>query len=79
MILFKTSLAISATDNPNKNAIGVASATHTLVSPFLKRLQEPDIGTSTIGKVKDILNRILIILQHDTTVEAGYIFPFVYS
>ena len=77
MILFKPYLALSATDETNKNARGVASAAHTLVSPFLKRLQELDIHTSNTGKVKECLNRIVIGLSHNTTVEAGEIYPFV--
>ena len=52
IISFKPSLAISTTDDTNKNARGVASEAHTLVLPLLKRLQESDIHTSTIGKVK---------------------------
>ena len=51
---------------------------HTLVSPLLKRLQEPDIHTSTIGKVKGYLNIIVIGLSHYNTVEAGELLPFVY-
>ena len=78
MIFFKTSLAISAADDPNKNARGVASAAHTLVLLFLKRLQEPDIHTYTIRKVKERLNIIVIGLSQNTTVEAGKIFTFVY-
>ena len=53
MILFKPSIALSTTDDPNKNARGVESASHTLVSPFLKRLQKPDIRKPIIGKVKE--------------------------
>ena len=78
MILFSPHLALSATDKPNKNARGVASAAHTLVLPLLKRLQEPDIHTSSIGKVKDFWNIIVIGLSHNTTVEAGELLPFVY-
>ena len=37
MNFFKPSLALSATDEPNKHAKGVASAAHTVVSPLLKR------------------------------------------
>ena len=78
MNLFKPSLALSATNDPNKNLRGVASAAHTLVLPFIKRLQEPDIHTYTIGKVKECLDRIVIGLSHNNTVEDGYLFPFVY-
>ena len=78
MILFKPSLSLSETDEPNQNARGVASVAHTLVSPLLKRLQEPDIQTSTIGKVKGCLNIIVIGLSHNTTVEARELFPLVY-
>ena len=71
MVLFKTYLKLSATDEQNKNARGVASAAHTLVLTLLKGIQETDTHTSTIGKVKDCLNRIVIGLSHNTTVEAG--------
>ena len=76
--MFKPSLALSATDEPNKNSRGVVSAAHTLVSPLLKIFQEPDIHTSTIGKVKDCLNIIVIGLSYNTTVEYGVLFTFVY-
>ena len=78
MILFKPSLELSATDDPNKNTRGVPSAAHTLISPLLKRIHKPDIHTYTIGKVKKHLNIILIVLSHNTTIEAGEIPPFVY-
>ena len=78
IILFKPSLALSATDDPNKNARGVASAAHTLMLLFLKRLQEPDIQTSTIGKVKDFLNIIVIVLSHNTTFKAVELLTVVY-
>ena len=78
MILFDPSLALSATDDPKINTGGVASAAHTQVLPLFKRPQEPDIHTSTIGKVKDCLNIIVIGLPHNTTVEAGELSPFVY-
>ena len=66
MVLFKPYLALSATDEPNKNSRGVASLAQTLVLPFPKRIQEPDFHTSTIGKVKECLNRIAIGLSHNT-------------
>ena len=78
MILFKPSFALSATNESNKNARGVASATRTLVLSLLKRIQELDIHKYTIGKFKECLNRIVIGLSHNTTVEAGHILPFVY-
>ena len=78
MILFFLSLSLSATDEPNQNVRGVASAAHILVSPLLKILQEPDIHTSTIGKLKGCLNIIVLGLSHNTTVEAGELLPFVY-
>ena len=71
MVLFKPSLVLSAAYDPNKNSRGVSSAAHTLVLLLLKRLQEPYIHTSTIGKVKECLNII-------ATVEAGEIFTLVY-
>ena len=78
MILFKTYLALSATDDPKTNVRGLSSSAHTLVLTLLIRLQEPDIHTNTIGKVKEFLNRIVIGLSHNNTVEAGDNFPFVY-
>ena len=78
MFLFKPYIELSATDDPNKNVIGVASAAHKLVLLLLKRIQEPDIHTSTIGKVKGCLNRIVIVLLHNTTVDDVDLLPFVY-
>ena len=48
------------------------------MSPLIKRLQEPDIHTSTIEKVKECFRRIVIGLSHNTTVEAGELLHFVY-
>ena len=48
------------------------------MSLLIKRIQEPDIHTSNIGKIKECLNITVIGLSHITTVEAGDIFPFVY-
>ena len=48
------------------------------MSLLLKRLQEPDIHTYIIGKVKEYFNIIVISLSHNTTVEAGELLPFVY-
>ena len=76
MIFLKPSLALSAIDEPNKNTRGVESSARTLVLLLLKRLQEPDIHTSTIGKVKECLNILVIGLSHNTTVEAWEILPF---
>ena len=78
IIFLKPYIALSATYEPNKNSRGVASAAHTLVLPLLKRLQEPDIHTSTIGKLKECLKIIVIGLSHNTTVEVGELFTFVY-
>ena len=50
---------------------------HTLDFKSHKILQYPEIHKSTIGKVKECLNRIVIGLSHNTTVEAGEIYPFV--
>ena len=77
MISFSSYLALSATDELKKARI-VASAAHTLMSPFLKRLQKLDIHTSTIGQLKEYLKIIVIGLLHNTTVKAGEILPFVY-
>ena len=49
-----------------------------MVLTLLKRLQEPDIHTYTIGKVNECLNGMVIGLSHNTIAEAGDIFPFVY-
>ena len=77
-ILFKTSLALYARDDSNKHKKVITSVAHTLVSPLLKRLQEPYIHTSAIRKVKECLNRILIILSQNINVEYADILPFLY-
>ena len=76
--MFKPSIALSATNEPKKNERGVASAANTLMSPLLKSPQEPYIHKSTIGKVQDFLNRIVIVLSRGTTLEAGDILNFLY-
>ena len=54
IILFKLSLSLSVTDDPNKNEKGVASAAHKIVLLLLKRPPEPYIHTSTIGKERSV-------------------------
>ena len=78
MILFKTSLTLSTENEANKNVRVVVWAAHTLMLFLLKILQEPYIHTSTIGKLNNYLNVIVIGLSHNTIVDAGELFPFMY-
>ena len=57
----------------------MSSAVHCVVSPLLERLRLPDVETSTIRKIKEILMRVVIGLSHNPTVQADELFPFVYA
>ena len=71
MIQFKPSRASSG--NISHSSI------HCVVSPLLERLRVSDIKASTIGKIKEILVRVVVGLSHNPSVGLMELFPFVYA
>ena len=58
---------------------GGLSAIHCVVSPLLERLRLPEVDTSTIRKIREILARVAIGLSHNTSVTSEELLPFVYA
>jgi len=75
LIIFRPSLAIS---QGKKSAIFL-TAVHALVSPFLERLRDPEVDKSTIGKVNECMNRIVVGLSNNSSVVFEELLPFVYA
>lgn len=55
------------------------SSVHALVEPFLARLNDPEVSSTVIGKVREALSRIIIGISQNSSVSPDEIFPFVYS
>jgi len=77
-ILFKPSLVSIPATEPYPG-FSHASPVHALVTPLLKRLRDPDVAPSTIGKVKDCLNRIALGFSHNTSATYKEVLPFVFG
>lgn len=56
-----------------------ASVVHALVTPFLDRLRDPDVSSSTMRKVKECLNRVAMGLSSNPTTKYDEVLPFVYA
>jgi U3 small nucleolar RNA-associated protein 20 len=55
------------------------SSVHALVEPFLARLDDPEVSSAIIGKVKEALSRVVIGISQNSSVSPDEMFPFVYS
>lgn len=55
------------------------SSIHILVEPFLARLDDPEVSSAVIGKVKEALSRIVMGVSQNPSVSPDEMFPFVYS
>lgn len=56
-----------------------SSSIHTLVNPFLSRLQDPEVHSSVIRKVKEVLNKVILGLSQNLSVASEEMLPFVYA
>lgn len=56
-----------------------ASVVHALVTPFLDRLRDPDVSSSTIRKVKECLNKIAVGFSMNPTAKYNEVLPFVFA
>ena len=55
------------------------SSVHALVSPFLERLRDPEVPSSTIGKVNEAMRRIVLGISQNTSATSEEMLPFVYA
>jgi U3 small nucleolar RNA-associated protein 20 len=69
MILFK----------PSTHSDTHMSSIHTLVNPLLARLDDSQVDVSTIGKVKECLNRITVGISQNSSCKTEEMLPFVYA
>lgn len=56
-----------------------ASAVHALVTPFLERLRDPDVLSSTMRKVKECLNRVAVGFSSNPSAKYDEVLPFVFA
>ena len=77
IILFKPSLAAQA--NGSLPGFTHASAVHALVTPFLDRLRDPDVSSSTMRKVKECLHRVAVGFSTNTSAKYEEVLPFIYA
>ena len=78
MIHFKPSLATSILKG-SIPGLTHASVVHAIVTPFLDRLRDPDVSSSTMRKVKECLNRVAVGFSNNSTTTYGEVLPFVYA
>lgn len=78
IIYFKPSLA-NAPVKENFPGFTHASAVHALVTPFLERLRDPDVSSSTMRKVKESLNRVAVGFSNNSSAKYDEVLPFVYA
>lgn len=76
-IYFKPSLAAQTNDGVTDFTHG--SAVHALVTPFLERLRDPDVSSSTMRKVKECLNRVAVGLSNNPSAKYDEVLPFVFA
>ena len=56
-----------------------ASAVHALVTPFLERLRDPDVSSSTMRKVRECLNRVAVGFSTNASAKYEEVLPFIYA
>ena len=56
-----------------------ASTVHALVTPFLDRLRDPDVSSSTMRKVKECLQRVAVGFSTNSSAKYDEVLPFVYA
>lgn len=64
--------------NQTKNS-APHSTVHAIVMPFLERLRLPDVKASTIGKINECLNKIVIGLSQNPSVHGFELLPFIHA
>lgn len=77
IIYFQPSLAAETRGkdlNPTQS-----SSVHALVTPFLDRLRDPDVSSSTIRKVKECLHRVAVGFSTNYTAKYDEVLPFIYA
>jgi len=65
--------------NPSLYSKKYLPGIHALVNPLLTRLDDSQVDASTIGKVKECLNRISVGISQNTSCTTEEMLPFVYA
>eukprot|EP00978_Attheya_sp_CCMP212_P026914 scaffold89414_cov49-Attheya_sp.AAC.2 len=79
LCLFMPSLAATTPNQKKGNKIGSTSSAHSILSPLLERLRDPDIDNATIGKVKQCMTRVVAGMAQNTSCSVKELLPFVYA
>ncbi|KAL7543114.1 hypothetical protein ACHAXR_013072, partial [Thalassiosira sp. AJA248-18] len=78
IIHFKPSL-VTASAKESSPGFTQKSAVHALVTPFLERLRDPDVSSSTMRKVKECLHRVAVGFSNNSSSKYDEVLPFVYA
>ena len=78
IIHFKPSI-VTATVKKSFPGLTHASAVHALVTPFLERLRDPDVSSSTMKKVRECLNRVAVGFSTNASAKYDEVLPFIYA
>jgi len=70
MILFKPSLHSTHLQ---------LSSIHAIVNPFLERLQDPEVDSKTLSKVKEAMAKIVVGISQNSSSTSEEMLPFVYA
>lgn len=65
--------------NPSLYSKTYMPGIHALVNPLLARLDDSNVDTSTIGKVKECLNRITLGISQNSSCTTEEMLPFVHA
>ncbi|KAL9183708.1 hypothetical protein ACHAXT_004564 [Thalassiosira profunda] len=78
MIHFQPSI-VTAHVQESLPGLAHASTVHALVTPFLDRLRDPDVSSSTVKKVRECLARVAIGFSNNASSNYDEMLPFVYA
>lgn len=65
--------------NSSESTFGFSSSVHLVVSPLLERLRVGNLESGSIGTVRECLNRVVVGISHNCSVEIEEVLPFVYA
>jgi U3 small nucleolar RNA-associated protein 20 len=78
LVLFQPSIASTSVKDKHPELTN-ASVVHSIVTPFLERLNDPEVLPSTIRKVKECLNRVAVGFSSNGRAKYEEVLPFVYA
>lgn len=65
--------------NSTGSTFGFSSSIHLVVSPLLERLRVGNVESGSIGTIRECLNRVVVGVSHNGSVEIDEVLPFVYA